>query len=96
MIQNGADGIRETRIANNPFENVGEEMDDGDVPNSKLCKAFNRPRTFDYDLEKENDDAASCATNDKADTNGDRTSVFVKEVDLKASNLSRLQSGSIS
>lgn len=61
---------------------------------SKLCKLSSEYPTFDYDLEKEMMMQRVALQMTKLQTvTGLSLEDFAKEVDLKASNLSRLQSG---
>ena len=61
---------------------------------SKLCKLSSEYPTFDYDLEKEMMMQRVALQMTKLQTvTGLSLEGFAKEVDLKASNLSRLQSG---
>ena len=59
---------------------------------SKLCKLSSEYPTFEYDLEKEIMKQRVALQMTKLQT-GLSLEDFAKEVDLKASNLSRLQSG---
>ena len=79
----------------NPSKNVKEEMDDGDVPNFKTLQAFIRiSDVLSNDLEKEMMMQRVALQMTKLQTvTGLSLEDFAKEVDLKASNLSRLQSG---
>ena len=61
---------------------------------SKLCKLSSEYPTFEYDLEKEMMKQRVALQMTKLQTvTGLSLEDFAKEIDLKASNLSRLQSG---